>query len=452
MKTKLTVLKAKHPIIVSFILSGVWIGFMLLVAFTLGFVTFITNTGTDYLGQFFIDLAGTIFGIVLIFMFSYEKVFKEKTYGIGKGLVTGSYFIIVSLLAIVANIFTVINNSTSGTNTIISIEPIGNIIIFILTMFLIGAAEELTFRGVIANILFDKYGKSSAGVWFATIMVGSVFGSMHLFNSVNPEISLYSALIQAIAASVIGMALTAVYYRSRNIWLVIFLHGLIDFGSLFASGVLGVSSIASNIGSYSSINLIAIIPYSIVVIVLLRKKKMTEIIGENPMDSSKKEKRNLSALIIGLVVIIIGTFISGLLASSRQGEVITSYSGTFIDRDWTDVITVPDDGKYEIIMGAENVTDGCLVDQYLQDDEGTIHARHLMDSGIGYFEDIELSAGNYTFKTVVLSTLEEFESYLEQTKYEIDDQAREEFMKMINKTEPGTHSVDMSFVLTKKKE
>ncbi len=450
MKAKLTVLREKYPVVISFILSALWIGIMLLSAFALQNIPFIAQSKNEYLGQLLVDLIGTVLGIILLFLFCYQTVFKEKKYGFGKGILTGLYFVVIGLIAIIANLFlSFFNSLTAGTEVILSFKPIGYIIIFTLTMFLIGTAEEFTFRGVIANILFDKYGKSSAGVWFSTIMTGVVFGSMHIFNAINPEITLFSALIQAIGAGAIGMTLTAVYYRTRNIWVLVFFHAFIDFGSLFSSGVLGIGSISSAIGSYSSINLLGSIPYVIVLLVLLRKSKMVEIIGENRQESTKKEKIRLAVVVSTVVLVAMGTFISGFGDKYSQSEnVITSFKGTYISQDATHDIIVPDDGNYQIVMGAEEVTEGCIIDQYFKDAEGNICFRHLLDSGSGYF-DQELSAGNYTFHTVVLTTLEEFETHIEETKYEIEDDVREHMAEGINKTEPEEYSVDISFVLTK---
>ena len=165
-----------------------------------------------------------------------------------------------------------------GVSSSYSVRPFGQILLFTVTMILIGTAEEFTFRGLIANLIFDKYGKTSKGVWFSTFMTGLIFGSIHLFNAISPDISLFSVAIQAILAGVLGMVFTAIYFRTRNIWFLVFLHAYNNFAALFGSGILGQGTIDSTIDSYSFINLIGIIPYIIVILVLLRKSKMEEIV------------------------------------------------------------------------------------------------------------------------------------------------------------------------------
>lgn len=177
---------------------------------------------------------------------------------------------------------------------------------------------------------------------------------------------------------------------------------------------------------------------------------MSEILGENARENTKQEKRKLTAVILTVALIAIGTFISGLpdLVPQSDDNVITSFSGTSINQDMICDVEITEDGYYEIVMGAENVTEGCIIDQYLKDEEGNICARHLTDSGVGYF-DQELSAGKYTFHTIVLSSVEEFEAYIKEKEYEMEEDTMEHMLQTANKTEPGEYSVYFSFVLTR---
>ena len=144
MKAKLTVLREKYPVVISFILSALWIGIMLLSAFALQNIPFIAQSKNEYLGQLLVDLIGTVLGIILLFLFCYQTVFKEKKYGFGKGILTGLYFVVIGLIAIIANLFlSFFNSLTAGTEVILSFKPIGYIIIFTLTMFLIGDRKSV---------------------------------------------------------------------------------------------------------------------------------------------------------------------------------------------------------------------------------------------------------------------------------------------------------------------
>lgn len=286
MKEKLHIFKEKYPILLSFIIAILWIVTLLVSGIIFALIPFIVETGNGYTHQLITDLVGTILGVVLILLFGYKKVFKERKYGAGKEILTGLYPIIAGVIVIISTLylyvvfknFPTLLQGIQGAEITYSVQPASNILIFTVTMILIGTAEEFTFRGLIANLIFDKYGKTSKGVWFSTFMTGLIFASIHLFNAISPDISLFSATIQAIFAGVLGMVFTVIYYRTRNIWFLVFLHAYNNFAALFGSGVLGQGTIDSSIASYSFFNLIGIIPYIIVILVLLRKSKMEEIL------------------------------------------------------------------------------------------------------------------------------------------------------------------------------
>ncbi len=285
MKEKLYIFKEKYPILLSVVIAVLWIMILLIFGRVFAKIPFIVETGNGYTHQLFTDLVATILGIGLILLFAYKKIFKERKYSIGKEILTGLYPIIAGGLVVLSNIYLYIMSSVFpelleelGVSTSYSVHSAGQILIFIVTMILVGTAEEFTFRGLIANLIFDKYGKTSKGVWFSTIITGVIFGSLHLTNALSPGISLFSAAIQATLAGVLGMVFTAIYFRTRNIWFLVFLHAYNNFAALFGSGVLGQGTIDSTIDTYSFINIIGIIPYIIVLLVLLRKSKMEEIL------------------------------------------------------------------------------------------------------------------------------------------------------------------------------
>ncbi len=285
MKEKLYIFKEKYPILLSIIIAVLWIMILLISGRVFAEIPFIVETGNGYTHQLFTDLVVTILVVGLILLFGYKKIFKEKKYSIGKEIVTGLYPIIAGVIVIISNLYLYVMSGVFpelleelGVSTSYSVQPAGQILLFIVTMVLVGTAEEFTFRGLIANLIFDKYGKTSKGVWFSTIVSGVIFGSLHLINALSPEISFFSVAIQATLAGVLGMVFTAIYFRTRNIWFLVFLHAYNNFAALFASGILGQGTIDSTIDTYSFINFIGVIPYIIVLLVLLRKSKMVEIL------------------------------------------------------------------------------------------------------------------------------------------------------------------------------
>ncbi|MDP4144076.1 MAG: CPBP family intramembrane metalloprotease [Bacillota bacterium] len=104
-----------------------------------------------------------------------------------------------------------------------------------------------------------------------------LFGLAHVTN-IFAGVSVKAALIQAAGAAVMGALLCAIYLRTRNIWAVVFLHAFMDFSSLIPSGMFGVSSAIGEINNYSYLKLLVCIVYLIPALVVLRKKKLQEII------------------------------------------------------------------------------------------------------------------------------------------------------------------------------
>lgn len=455
----------KYPSIVSLVMALVWIIVLLVLWEGLRRIPFIKSSDSGYLGQLIVDFIGTGVSILAIWLLKMGSIFKEKRYGLGKGFVIGLYFIVVGMFSLIV---TTISTIAQGKN---EMNPIWKILVFTITMFLIGAAEELMFRGVVANLLYTKYAKSRQGVWFCVLLTGIIFGAVHLFNAISPEVSFYSALIQGIVAGIMGMIFTAVYYRCRNIWVVIILHAFIDFAGLFTSGVFGTNTLDGTIGTYSAANLFALLPYSIVLLVLLRKKKVDEILeqssDEEPNEGAKEESnvetnvetKRLVIALAGYFVVIVITFIAGVgtmvemfqkqyneqmqVAQSAQLE---SFSGTYIEQDLSETITLKEDGRYLTNMKADNVSKGTLIGMVFADEE-EIYISNISDS-CQVDEKIELKAGDYFCKMIMISSLEEYEDFKETYNFEVSKEEDTNFQKIIESGKEGQSSADFSFIMT----
>ena len=85
--------------------------------------------------------------------------------------------------------------------------PLPRILTFILNMILVGVAEELVFRGIIAQTLLERYGTARAGVWKACLVSGVLFGAAHLSNLLGSEP--FGVLMQCVFAASLGVMLAA---------------------------------------------------------------------------------------------------------------------------------------------------------------------------------------------------------------------------------------------------
>ena len=457
----------KYPSIVSLVMASVWIIVLLVLWEGLRRIPFIESTDSGYLGQLLVDLVGTGVSILAIWLLKMGSIFKEKRYGLGKGFVIGLYFIVVGMFSLIV---TTISTIAQGKN---EMNPIWKILVFTITMFLIGAAEELMFRGVVANLLFVKFGKNRQGVWFSVLLTGIIFGAGHLFNAISPEVSFYSALIQGIVAGIMGMVFTAVYYRCRNIWVVIILHAFIDFAGLFTSGVFGTNTLDGTIGTYSAINLVATIPYFIVLLVLLRKKKVDEILeqssNEEPNEGAKEETsvetnvetKRLVIALAGYFVVIVITFIAGVgtmvemfqkqyneQMQAAQSAQVESFSGTYIEQDLSETITLKEDGTYLTYMKADNVSKGTLIGMVFADEE-EIYISNISDS-CQVDEKFELKAGDYSCEMIMISSLEEYEDFKETYNFEVSKKEDTNFQKILESSKEEQSSAEFSLTMTLK--
>ncbi len=328
---------SKHPIIWSIVtvavfLIALWGPAILLSYFGPDF--FIENG--DYVYQGTVECFTSLIGIGFVALLGYGWIWNERGKGLGKGFLCAGYFIIVSIYSLVIYIADIALMDSAEFN------PLWQIIVFVLTVLLIGLAEETFFRGVVANLFLDKYGNDPAGVWCATICSGMVFGLMHLSNLMSSDT--VGVLVQVVAACAMGMALTAIYYRCRNIWVLILVHAFVDFCGAFYSGFISGGSLSSTISSYEPYQVISALPYIVVTIILLRPKKMREVIvlhqlsgvedtsvgvmmpPEN-LKSSTKSKRSCIIAIVLAVVILLGFYGVAVYASDYSNSISYEYSG-----------------------------------------------------------------------------------------------------------------------------
>lgn len=224
---------------------------------------------SDYYFFLFIsELIAALFVIVIASVSGNLYTLRRKGAGLLRGFGIGA-FPTVMLLYLAGTMF-LLGYMTGGV-----VLPTINLFAYLGSMFLIGFVEELAFRGIIAEVVISHYGTNSVGVWKATLVSGIIFGVAHMSNALEAE--LFGVLVQVAVASVLGMLLTAIYYRSGNLWVCILIHGGLDAASLLMSGVFGEGTLVDMVSSFSFINLTPCITYSIPVFVLLRKSKNYEV-------------------------------------------------------------------------------------------------------------------------------------------------------------------------------
>ena len=153
--------------------------------------------------------------------------------------------------------------------------PLPRILTFMLNMILVGVAEELVFRGIIAQTLLEHFGTSRAGVWKACLLSGVLFGAAHLTNILSS--APFGVLMQCVFAASLGTLFAAIYFRTGNLWVTVFLHGAMDISSMLIGGLYGTTTVADAVSGYDASMLLSVLLYLIPTAVLLRKKKLPEV-------------------------------------------------------------------------------------------------------------------------------------------------------------------------------
>ena len=342
----------KHPIATSIIIILLFMFAMLLGSLLLAVAPPFFYRNGDFLAQFVAESVVCLFGAALVGIFGYGRIWGEAD-NFGRGLITGGYFIVTGILSAFSQL--VYEAEERGSAFFSSMLPAWRIAIFFLTCFLIGLAEEAFFRGVVANLFWDKHAKDPAGVWTATIYSGIIFGLMHFINIFSSDLS--GVLVQMTAVIAMGMTLTAIYYRTRNIWVVIFVHAFLDLCAMFSTGLFG-GTISGDISSYNPIMAItSSLPYIIVTLVLLRKKKVIgmftpsvpvmvngqetmmpagfdshpgALVTEVSMPSSPDSKKSRNKAVIILIVLMLVMFAACVLTSPMLDDMIFDLTGSVV--------------------------------------------------------------------------------------------------------------------------
>lgn len=103
-----------------------------------------------------------------------------------------------------------------------------SLIYFILTCILTGIFEEIMFRGLIQNILINKYKNHLNGVWKAILISSIIFSFLHFMNLFEKPYFILGTITQVFYTLSLGLMLGVIYYISQNIIVVITLHALFN--------------------------------------------------------------------------------------------------------------------------------------------------------------------------------------------------------------------------------
>lgn len=167
--------------------------------------------------------AGVVLIVVLLYKNKYiftqqQEKFSESIKFIMPEIVLSIFFLFISLIGLIAN------------NNPVSIGAIFNLGIYCL---FIGIVEEFLCRGWLLNEFLERYSDTKKGTILSIIFSSFIFGVIHFIN-IGETQGVFETLVQVMNAASSGIFLALVYYKTKNIWVVVFSHALWDF-SLFLS-------------------------------------------------------------------------------------------------------------------------------------------------------------------------------------------------------------------------
>lgn len=247
--------------------------------------------------EFISEIILAFFVVIAMLLAKNSYVFTEKRIGFFKSLLIGATELILSILIFTSSAFSLQSFSFF------------NFINLTLYCFAIGIAEEFLCRGWIQNEFIEKFGKSRKQIILSIILSSLIFGLIHITNALYGQ-TLFETFIQIIQATAGGVFLGSVYYRTKNIWAVAFLHGFYDLAvflpelTLYKSCTYGTPTANITVFSIVSSVIISAI-YILSSIILLRKSKVNELLDENYQITEEEKKKDKKQKLI-LIPIIIG--------------------------------------------------------------------------------------------------------------------------------------------------
>lgn len=263
-------LRKVHPILYSILAEGLFLGVMMAASFLMVLVLMLTGRDPKAMDGYWLGSVqegiGLLVAVILLARTGRLWVLRRRGCGFMNGLLVGMYPL--ALIGYTAFV-------TMAARPDLPLKPLGGILTFLLNMILVGIAEEVLFRGVIAQTLLEHYGTSQVGVWKACLVSGVLFGAAHLSNLAGA--AAFGVLMQCVFAAALGTLFAAIYFRTGNLWVVVFLHAAMDIVSMLLGGLYGTTTVAESVSSYDASLLISVAVYLIPTAFLLRRSKLNEV-------------------------------------------------------------------------------------------------------------------------------------------------------------------------------
>ncbi|MCL2367359.1 MAG: CPBP family intramembrane metalloprotease [Oscillospiraceae bacterium] len=197
----------------------------------------------------------------------------------------GKGFLLAGLAIIMAAISFFTTFTQLPENSFIAPNPL-NLLIVVLHPFIgTGAFEEILIRGLVLKILLIKMGGSRKGILHACVISSVIFGVVHIVNLINGDVALVVGS-QIVYATAFGVFFTALFLRTRTLWIPILIHGLVNLSGQIFNAIVDYSILQQfNTQAQTEIDilghiitlLLITVPLLVVGFVLLRKVKPEDV-------------------------------------------------------------------------------------------------------------------------------------------------------------------------------
>lgn len=279
--------------------------------------------------------------IILVFLFKDTFIFNEKRESFGKSIFLGLPMLIFSFFGLLSSPLKIMT------------IPNGTLVNLIIFCALVGIAEEFLCRGWIQNEFTKRFNNSYREVFLSILLSSFIFGAMHISN-VETGQTLFKTIMQIIQATSLGFLLGAIYYRTKNIWAVVFLHAFYDFSFLLSEADLLKECTSAEVLTFSEkiqniymSTLIAALFFTCGLIVF-RKSKIIPILNTKlkVRVKTKDKKKNL-LYIVGIIVLLM--FIP---VGSSDTEICYNYEKMFVNEYETNYYHKK---KFNLVINKNNV-------------------------------------------------------------------------------------------------
>lgn len=238
--------------------------------------------------------------LIVLLLFKNSYIFTEKKVNFINSLKVGGFVTIYATF-----LFAISLSEVAGSS--ININDIGSLVLFCI---LIGIFEEFLCRGWIQNEFIERFASTRKQVILSILLSALIFGGIHISNIWIGGQTVLETMAQIIQATGMGFLLGAIYYRTKNIWSVVFLHGYWDF-AIFISEIniikacsQGATPLSYKLVTLASSAIIATM-YIVIGLYVLRKSKTQGYIEEEHITEEEliKSKKNSNYYIFGAIAL-----------------------------------------------------------------------------------------------------------------------------------------------------